>query len=100
MGNAFVVRYEMRPETADENQAVIEKVFQDLAQRAPEGLSYASFRLADGVTFVHIAITEEGSEGLAASPAFQEFQKGFGDRAAGPPVAGGATLVGAYGFTL
>ncbi|MGK4584675.1 hypothetical protein [Kitasatospora sp. HPMI-4] len=98
MGKAFVIRYEMRPETADENQRLVENVFAELAEGNPEGIRYASFRLEDGVTFVHVGVVEDGSSALADTAAFQEFQKGFGERAAGKPVASGATLLGSYGF--
>ncbi|MEV4555559.1 hypothetical protein AB0K51_01025 [Kitasatospora sp. NPDC049285] len=98
MGKAFVIRYEMRPETADQNQGIIENVFAELAENNPEGVRYASFRLDDGVTFVHVGMIDEGSNGLAETAAFQEFQKGFGDRAAGAPDASGATLLGSFGF--
>nr|WP_019532244.1 hypothetical protein [Salinispora arenicola] len=97
MSQAFVVRYEMRPETTDENKALVEAVFAELADKAPTGISYASFRLADGVTFVHVGITEDGAS-LADLDAFTEFQKAFGERAAGAPTASGAELVGVYGF--
>ncbi|MDT5048085.1 MAG: hypothetical protein QOG75_3973, partial [Mycobacterium sp.] len=49
-----VVRYKTKPERAEENQALVEAVFVELAQTAPEGLTYTSYRLADGVTFVHV----------------------------------------------
>lgn len=94
-----MVRYEMRPDTTDENKALVENVFKELAEKTPEGISYASFRLADGVTFVHVGVTEEGGAALSDLAAFQEFQKAFGERAAGSPVASGAELVGSYGFT-
>ncbi|SCL34519.1 hypothetical protein GA0070616_4989 [Micromonospora nigra] len=98
MSKAFVVRYEMRPDTADTNQALVENVFRELAEKAPEGIRYASFRLADGVTFVHVGVMDDDAAALTDFAAFAEFGKGFGDRAAGQPVASGATLVGSYGF--
>ncbi|PNG23812.1 hypothetical protein C1J00_01645 [Streptomyces cahuitamycinicus] len=88
----------MQPEAAERNQELVADVFAELARTKPEGISYASFRLADGVTFVHVGVMDNDSNPLAESAAFQEFQKGFGDRAAGPPVANGAVLVGSYGF--
>ena len=87
-----VIRYRTKPEAADENQRLIEKVFSELAAAAPPGLRYSSFRLADGVTFVHVV----DGEGLSELPAFQEFQRTFGDRVAVSPVREDATLVGSY----
>ncbi|WP_203711550.1 hypothetical protein [Asanoa siamensis] len=92
-----MIRYEMRPDTADDNQRLIEGVFAELASKAPEGISYASFRLGDGVTFVHVGQMAEGAA-LTDFPAFQEFQKGFGERAAGAPDANEAKIIGSYGF--
>lgn len=62
-----VIRYRTKPESADENQRLIENVFADLATEAPAGLRYSSFRLADGVTFVHVV----DGEGLPKLAAFQ-----------------------------
>ena len=57
------------------------------------------FRLADGVSFVHVAlIEEEGRNPLADMPAFQEFQREIGDRCDEPPAAQDATVVGSYRF--
>lgn len=97
MSEAFVVRYQMRPETADQNQLLIENVFTELAAACPQGLRYAAFRLADGVTFVHIGVSEPGGASLPDFASFQEFQREFGTRAAGQPAAGGATVIGSYG---
>ena len=97
-----VVRYQTRPERADENQGLIEAVFADLATRRPEGLRYASFRLADGVSFVHVAAvdTPDGHNPLTDSPAFQAFTADIGARCVDPPQALAGTVVGAYGFPL
>ncbi len=54
-----VVRYQTKPDRADENQALIEKVFEDLEARQPEGFTYKVFRLEDGVSFVHVVIEHE-----------------------------------------
>ena len=63
-----IVRYTTKPERADENQALIERVFAELAAAAPDGLRYASFRLADGVSFVHVASveTDDGANPLSS----------------------------------
>jgi hypothetical protein len=87
-----VIRYQTKPEAADENQRLIEKVFAELAAAAPAGISYASFRLADGVTFVHVV----DGDGLTDLPAFQEFQHGLTDRLDGEVVREDGTRIGAY----
>jgi len=95
-----VVRYRTRPDRSDENQAFIEKVFAELAATEPEGLRYASFRLDDGVSFVHLASvdTPDGSNPLTSTTAFGAFQEGLGDRLEEGPLVLGATVVGSYGF--
>ena len=93
-----VIRYQTRPEAAEENQRLIEGVFAQLAAAAPAGLHYSSFRLADGVTFVHVV----DGEGLAELAAFQEFQRAIQDRLAERPEGEStvlretAVLIGSY----
>ncbi|MEU0597464.1 hypothetical protein ABZ484_04255 [Streptomyces sp. NPDC006393] len=88
-----VIRYRTKPESADENQRLIENVFAELTTTAaPAGLRYSSFRLADGVTFVHVV----DGEGLAELAAFQEFQRELGTRLADDLTREEATLIGSY----
>ena len=89
-----VVRYTAKPEHADENAALIEKVMAELAETRPEGLSYKVFRLEDD-TFVHVADHTDPNP-LFDSPAFQEFTREIGERVQAPPVALPAVLVGCY----
>lgn len=88
-----VIRYQTTPEAADENQHLIENVFAELALKAPAGLRYSSFRLDDGVSFLHVAT---GGEALQDLPAFQEFQRDLADRLADGPHRTEATEVGRY----
>ncbi|WP_412537948.1 hypothetical protein R8Z50_18995 [Longispora sp. K20-0274] len=87
-----VIRYQTTPEAADENQRLVENVFAELAATAPAGLRYSTFRLADGVTFVHVV----DGEGVTDLAAFQEFQRTLGERLAVGPNREDATLVGSY----
>jgi hypothetical protein len=89
---AAVIRYQTLPETAAENQRLIEAVFAELAATAPAGLRYSVFRLDDGVTFVHVV---EG-EGLSDLSAFQQFQRALDDRLAGAPVRETVTPIGTH----
>jgi hypothetical protein len=93
-----VVRYTTKPERADENQALIEKVFIELDADRPAGLRYASYRLADGVSFVHVAAvdTDDGTNPLTRTTAFAEFVRDIADRCEEAPVASDAALVGSY----
>jgi hypothetical protein len=96
---ATVVRYQAKPERADENQALIEAVFADLDERAPVGFTYKVFRLEDGVSFVHVVIEHavDNPDSLQDVPAFQAFVKDIADRCDVPPLAMGAAVVGGYG---
>jgi hypothetical protein len=94
-----VVRYQAKPERADENQRLIEAVFAQLEERQPDGFTYKVFRLEDGVSFVHVVIEHDGVENpdsLQDVPAFQAFVKDIADRCDVAPVAKQATIVGGY----
>lgn len=43
----IMVRYKVKPDRAQENQRLVEKVFAALKAAQPSGLSYGSFKLAD-----------------------------------------------------
>lgn len=97
----IVVRYTPEADRADENQALVEAVFAELADTDPGGLRYATLRLADG-TFVHIADVQGDHNPLQDTAAFAEFQRGLGDRCRDGqgPNPQEAVVVGAYGFDL
>ena len=94
-----VVRYQTKPECADENQALVEAVFADLEARKTSGFTYQTVRLEDGVSFVHVLIEHDVDQpdSLQEVPAFQAFLSGVVERCDVPPVALGATVVGSYG---
>ena len=73
-------------------------MFAELAAEQPDGLRYASFRLDDGVSFVHVAVVDGDKNPLSDSAAFAKFQSGISDRCADGPVASDATVVGSYGL--
>ncbi|MFI6580832.1 hypothetical protein [Embleya sp. NPDC050493] len=91
-----VIRYRTRPEAAEENQRLIENVFAELESTAPPGLRYSSFRLTDGVTFVHVV----DGDGLVELPAFREFQRNLGDRLAVDVSRDDAVVVGSYASAM
>jgi hypothetical protein len=98
MSKAVVVRYKTRPEAADENQRLVEQVFAELNKNDPGGLRYATFRLADGVSFVHVAVHEGAGNPLEHTAAFAEFQREIGSRCVEGPTPSPATLIGSYRF--
>jgi hypothetical protein len=95
-----LVRYKVKSDRAEENTDYIQKVFTELQQNSPEGLRYASFKLEDGVSFVHIASieTEAGNNPLAETAAFKNFQAEIKDRCEEPPIAVELNEIGSYRF--
>jgi hypothetical protein len=91
-----VVRYTTKPECADENERLIREVFAELAAHDPAGLRYTAFRLADQVSFVHVAVLDGEKNPLASLPAFAEFQRGIADRCVEGPVAADAQVIGSF----
>jgi hypothetical protein len=91
-----LIRYRTRPEQADANEELIRAVYEELRKTEPDGLSYATFRLADQVTFLHLVRTEQTPSPLLAVRAFGEFQAGIADRCEELPVREQLTTIGAY----
>jgi hypothetical protein len=90
-----LVRYKTRPDQAEENERLIQQVFQELRQKAPEGVRYLALTLGDG-TFVHFSMTDDGASPILALEAFRSFQSGIKERCIEPPRSGDATIVGDY----
>jgi ketosteroid isomerase-like protein len=97
MTRTVVVRYQTRPEAAEENRRLIERVFAELHRDRPDGLRYTSLRLADGVSFVHVATSGDDHNPLGEVAAFAEFQREISARVLEPPLVSNATVVGSYG---
>ena len=96
MGSTMV-RYKVRPDRADENEQLVKAVYEQLAQGRPEGLHYATFKLPDGVSFMHV-VFESDQPGLILNEvaAFKAFVADIESRCEEPPVATELTLVGSY----
>ena len=94
-----LVRYKTRPEMAQENERLIEKVFQELQAKSPKGVRYLALKLSDG-TLVHFSMVEsnDGANPIPGLEAFRAFQTGIKERCIEPPQAGEATIVGNYGM--
>jgi hypothetical protein len=93
---AKVIRYQTKPGCADENARLIGRVFAQLAEDDPGGIRYTALRLADGVTFLHVAVLEGEQNPLSASSAFEEFQSTIGERVVEGPSQSDAEVVGSY----
>jgi len=64
----------------------------------PDGFHYATFKLEDGVSFVHVATQEGEHNPLSDVAAFQRFQADIRARCDEPPVATPLAEVGSYRF--
>ncbi len=93
-----VITYKTKRESADENARLVEAVYEELAREKTEGIRYATFRLDDGVSFVHVAMLEGEANPLSKSAAFGEFQANLSSRLAEGPVPSDATVVGNHGL--
>jgi len=92
-----MVRYKIKAGRAAENESYISAVFEQLKRESLPGVNYASFKLADGVSFMHIAGHEgEGPNPLTQLAAFQAFTAAIQDRCDEPPVAVGIQEIGFY----
>jgi hypothetical protein len=90
-----LVRYKTKPDMTQENERLINGVFQELQAQSPAGVRYLVLKLPDG-SFVHFAQGDTGTEALTSLPAFRAFQSGIKERCLEPPQAGEVTIVGNY----
>jgi len=92
-----MVSYEVKPEMVEENARLVRAVYEELAERRPDGLRYATFQLDGGARFVHVASNESGGENpLLEVQAFRAFLAGVGERCVKAPVTEALHEVGSY----
>jgi hypothetical protein len=91
-----LVRYKVKSDRVAENEELVRAVYDELRRTEPEGLRYATFRLEDGVSFVHLASTEDGPNPLADVPAFRRFQENIRERCDEAPVATELHEIGSF----
>ena len=95
-----VVRYRVKPEFAARNVQLVQDVYAELHESKPAGLRYATFRLDDGVSFLHLAENDmpDGSNALDGVAAFRRFVEGIADRCDEQPVVTEIDVIGSYRF--
>ena len=93
-----MVRYRVKPDHAAENEQLVRDVYEELAQLQPEGFRYGTFKLEDGITFVHLATHETDGNPLGRVEAFARFQENLRDRCDEPPVLTELEEVGSFRF--
>jgi hypothetical protein len=96
----MMVRYKVKADRAAENERYVTSVFEQLHRERPDGLRYATFKLDDGVSFVHLVSLEaaDGRSPLGELSAFKAFTDTIGERCDEPPVAVDLDEVGSYRF--
>ena len=93
-----MVRYRVKPEQVAANEELVRAVYAELDRARPDGFRYATFKLDDGVSFVHLATHAGEHNPLAEIEAFGRFQAAIRDRCDEPPVVTELEEVGSFRF--
>jgi hypothetical protein len=93
-----MVQYKVKADRVAENEGHIKRVFEQLERERPAGVRYATFKLDDGVSFVHVASIEstDGGNPLTDLSAFKAFTADIKERCDEPPVSVKLNEVGSY----
>lgn len=95
--SVLMVQSKVKPESVADVDAAVRRMFAAIEEAQPEGIRYASCRLADGVTYLALLEVDEGVENpLPELPEFQELQASLREWVAEAPSAGPATVIGSY----
>jgi hypothetical protein len=92
-----IIRYKIKPTQVARHEELDRAVHDELARSRPAGLRYATFRLDDGVSFLHLVQeAEDATDSLPSVAAFIEFRADLRERCDEVPVRAELTIVGAY----
>jgi hypothetical protein len=96
--STVMVRYRIKAGEVAQNEALIAAVFKELDWDKPAGLQYKVFKMADGLSFMHVAIVDDTRivHPLLQLPAFKEFIADVRDRCDEQPVTTQMTMLGSY----
>jgi hypothetical protein len=92
----IMVRYTVTPQYAATNEQRVREVYEELGHLQPEGFRYGTFKLDDGVSFVHLATQEGEDSPLSQVTAFQRFQESLRGNCDQPPLLTELEEVGSY----
>jgi hypothetical protein len=92
----MMVRYKVKADRGDENEQLVKGVFAELARLKTPGIRYNTYRLPDGVSFVHLATVEVEPNPLFGLESFKKFTAGIPERCEEMPVTLQLGEVGAY----
>jgi hypothetical protein len=93
-----MVSYKVKPEAVAKNEALVRAVYEELQLVQPGGMRYATFRLDDGVSFVHINFSDDTENVLTGLASFTAFQYGIAERCDEAPTVSALSEVGSYRF--
>lgn len=95
--SVLMVRQKVKDGSVDEAEQAVRDLFVTLDRMRPEGLHYASTRVADSSTFVILFELADGiDDPRLAIPQFQQFQERLQGWVDGPPVIEQLEVVGTY----
>jgi hypothetical protein len=92
-----MVRYKLHPDRVEENERLVKAVYEELHRERPKGVHYATVKLPDGVTFMHLVFDlETTSRALNQLDSFKAFSAEIASRCEEPPVPMELSVVGSY----
>jgi quinol monooxygenase YgiN len=95
--SVIMVRQKVKDGTVEEAEAAVRDLFATLDRVRPEGIRYASTRVADSSTFVIVSELADGIEDpRRAIPEYQPFLEQLKGWTDGPPVIEQLDIVGSY----
>src|SRR5262245_6630081 len=95
--SVVLLRQKVKDGSIEEAEAAVRDLFATLDRVRPEGLRYASTRVADTSTFVIMVELADGIEDpRPAIPEFRRFLERLKDWVDGPPVVEQLDVVGSY----
>jgi hypothetical protein len=96
--NVTMIRAKVKPEAVADLESATKAWFAAIDEAQPQGVRYASCRLADDpTTAVVLLAVDDGRENpLSSVPGFEEFQESLAGGLAGPPTPEPLTVVGSY----
>ncbi|MFC7545321.1 hypothetical protein [Plantactinospora sp. GCM10030261] len=95
--DAIFIQYRVRPECLDGHLALLRSVQEEVARRRPAGLRLLTLRLADGRTFVDVAMGPDLPEPLPSLESFRRFRADLEERCEERSMSE-VTVLGSYGF--
>ncbi|MBC7829942.1 MAG: hypothetical protein H7122_19505 [Chitinophagaceae bacterium] len=95
-----LVRYKVHADKVALNETLAKAVYKQLHEENLEGFRYITFKMEDGVSFLHISFSanEQANKAFINLPAFKNFQANIKDRCKELPVVTPITVIDDYNF--